>query len=501
MIRSPRSRAALIVLIVGAMSMVQPVAVPANTLARSQAPLHRQINRFRAEAHMPTLPVKGKLSNLARRHSVEMARINRLIPKVGSGDRFLAIVERGRSLQQVLKRITSGKNRRRVLTPTVRGIGAAIAPGRSGLNWVTVILKKGPEGVEIPSSIPADCSRDVTDDINGWMASVPNDRTLVFGWKGCYRTERTLLVEDRIGLAFEGNRAVFKRFDLSPPELRYPKANPHWRIIGGSDITIGNMRVEGTNTSSDTGKPGFGTYLVDFEFEHAFSFHGVQDVVVVNASADAIWGDGLYFAGGDQYTSEPTVNARVSGFTVDRNGRMGVSLCNIDGGLFEDIHILHSRRAGFDLEPPPGNVRNIEIRNSYTNTHLLAFASGGVGDVSNIEIHHNVIEGVSVPWVYVKETYGLRRHDWSIHDNRVIQTLGSPAPMLLFVNVDNVDVRRNVSHATTTQSRKAVEFVQGGGSLFVIDNDFTGACNAYVKDVFTGPVTAYGNTLSPPESC
>jgi hypothetical protein len=450
---------------------------------------------------MPTLPVRGKLSNLARRHSVEMARVNRLLPKVGSGDRFLTIVERGTSPQHVLKQITSGNSRRRILTPTVRGIGVAIAPGQSGVIWATVILKKGPAGVEIPSSIPADCSRDVTDAINRWMASVPNNRILVFGWRGCYRTERTLLVEDRIGLGFEGNRAVFKRFDLSPPELRYPEANPHWQIIGGHDITVGHMRVEGTNIASDTGKPGFSTYLLDFEFEHAFSIHGVHDLVVADVSADAIWGDGMYFAGGDQYAEGHTVNARVSDVTIDRNGRMGISLCNIDGGLFEDVLILHSRRAGFDFEPPPGTVHNVEIRDSYIHSHLIPFSSAGVGDVSNIEIHHKEIEGLAVPWVYVKETYGLRRHNWSIHDNRVLQELGSPAPMLLFVNVDNVDVRRNISHATTTQSRKAVEFVNAGGSLLVIDNDFTGACDAYVKDVFTGPVTAYGNTLSPSESC
>jgi hypothetical protein len=68
--------------------------------------------------------------------------------------------------------------------------------------------------------------------------------------------------------------------------------------------------------------------------------------------------------------------------------------------------------------------------------------------------------------------------------------------MLYFVRVDSVDVRGNTSHAATTQSRKAVEFQEAGGTLSVIGNDFTGACHPYVKDAATGPVTAAGNTVS-----
>jgi hypothetical protein len=307
--------------------------------------------------------------------------------------------------------------------------------------------------------------------------------------------ERTIEVRNRSGLNLFGNGAYFKRFDLSPPELRYPKANAHWRFVGGGDLTVQWMGVEGTNTVADQ-RPDFGSYLVDFEFEHAFAFHDVTNVTVDNAWADAIWGDGLYFAGGDQHAPGPCRGVRVSNFVVDRNGRQGVALSNVDGALLSNVEIWHSRRAGFDLEPPPGTVRNVEIRDSYTNTIGLAFASAGRGDVSNVEIHHNRIDGSSVPWVYVKDSWGARRANWSIHDNQVLKALGSPMAMLYFVNVDGVDVRANTSHAATTQSRKAVEFRGAGGLLNVIGNDFTGACQPYVKDAATGPVTGEGNIVS-----
>jgi hypothetical protein len=83
-----------------------------------------------------------------------------------------------------------------------------------------------------------------------------------------------------------------------------------------------------------------------------------------------------------------------------------------------------------------------------------------------------------------------------VWDNQVLQELGSPMAALLFVNVYNVDVRRNVSHVSPLRSRMAVEFQNAGGVLNVIGNDFLGACAPYVADALTTAVTASGNIVS-----
>jgi hypothetical protein len=342
----------------------------------------------------------------------------------------------------------------------------------------------------IPASIAADCSRDVTAEINAWIVSVPNGTTLVFGQNACYRTERFIAVTERTGLVFEGNGARFRRFELSPPELRYPKANPHFWFQGGGRITIRNLRVEGTNTVSD-GWPGFGTYDVAFEFEHAFTIRGVLGVTITDVAVDAVWGDGIYLG---SYLRAQTTNVRISRVTIDRNGRQGIAITHANGVLIEDARILHSRRAGIDLEPnPSGSVSNVEIRKTYINSRLLAFASGGSGQVSGIYLHLNTINRTGVPWVFVRASDGTRRRDWRVHDNIAQTTLGSPMAALLFVNVDNVEVRRNVSHLAWRRYMKGVEFRGAGGQLYVVGNDFTGACVPYVADAQTAPVVASGN--------
>ena len=480
--------------------------------------LIRKVNAARGAAGLDPVTMNGTLAKAARRHSKWMARTHQLerpgpdrIPLADHA--FVALVAVGPSKRAAGRALIRGPDRMlALLHPRWTDVGAGVAMDRRGRIWTTLVIGEPeasqwkvrstrpeppppPPGLPVPASIPADCSRDVTADLESWIGSVPDGSTVVFQRHGCYRMERTIVVRNRSGLNLFGNGAYFKRFELSPAELRYPKANAHWRFIGGNEISVRWMGVEGTNTVADQ-RPEFGSYLVDFEFEHAFAFHGVTNVTVDHAWADAIWGDGLYFAGGDQYATGPCRGIRVSNFVVDRNGRQGVALSNVDGALLSSVEIWHSRRAGFDLEPPPGTVRNVEIRDSYTNTIGLAFASAGRGDVSNIEIHHNRIDGSSVPWVYVKDTWGARRSNWSVHDNQVLNSLGSPMAMLYFVNVDGVDVRGNISHAATTQSRKAVEFQGAGGVLAVIGNDFSGACHPYVKDPATGPVVAEANTTS-----
>ena len=61
----------------------------------------------------------------------------------------------------------------------------------------------------IPGAIQGDCSVDVTQAIQSWIDSVPDNSVLSFGSGDCYRIDDTLELTGRNGLTFEGNGATF----------------------------------------------------------------------------------------------------------------------------------------------------------------------------------------------------------------------------------------------------------------------------------------------------
>lgn len=350
-----------------------------------------------------------------------------------------------------------------------------------------------------PLSIATDCSVDVSEQLATWLDSLPDNAIAVLRPGACYRNEVPVLVREAVGLTIDGNGATFKRTRLTPDTSPYAGGNRHLWFKGGRNLTVRNLRVEGINTKPDS-EPGFASFSKKYEFEHALAFHGVQGVVVQNVTVYGVWGDGIWL-GAKPARPEflPTSNVLISNVTIDLNGRQGIAMTEANGVLIDNVKILRSRRAGIDLEPPADSrlVTNVEIRNSYIRSNLFPIASYGSGRVENIYIHHNTIDRAgSGLWVHVKAPDYNRRRNWTIHDNRLLYVVAAPDGALIFTNVDNVDIRRNISPVSLKRSRIAVKFNYAGGALAVIDNDFTGACAPYVTTGTNPPVTASGNIIT-----
>jgi hypothetical protein len=90
---------------------------------------------------------------------------------------------------------------------------------------------------QVPPSIAADCSIDVTQPILSWIASVPDNSVVSFGTGACYRIEATLEMTGRNGLTFEGNGSTFRSFN--PPQDQ----RAIWRVIGSTNFVFRNMTV------------------------------------------------------------------------------------------------------------------------------------------------------------------------------------------------------------------------------------------------------------------
>lgn len=186
--------------------------------------------------------------------------------------------------------------------------------------------------------------------------------------------------------------------------------------------------------------------------------------------------------------------------TVSRNGSQGIAVVRSSDVLIDGADIRSSRRAGIDIEPDKASetIRNIEIRNSTVHSWLLAFASGGRGNVSNVYIHGNTITQSGVPFVHVGATDGARRANWRIHNNTVTRGLGSPQAALRLNHVGNVSVIDTSVRIAATQSQRFVEVNDTAGDLVVRNNDARSATTEALYRVdgegLAPGVEACGNT-------
>jgi hypothetical protein len=155
----------------------------------------------------------------------------------------------------------------------------------------------------VPESIPHDYSVDVTQDLQAFFDSVPDNSTIEFPTLGYdydttgYRIDGTLTISDRNGLTFEGNDAHFRAFDpidpIENPVLAYDR--DQWLLTGGStNITLQYLVTYGAHP--DAGKDG--TYDPDREGQHAYQIVGaVNGVLVDYAEGYDTYGDGIYIGG------------------------------------------------------------------------------------------------------------------------------------------------------------------------------------------------------------
>ncbi|MGZ4419446.1 MAG: hypothetical protein ACXVRV_14915, partial [Gaiellaceae bacterium] len=80
----------------------------------------------------------------------------------------------------------------------------------------------------------------MTQPILSWIGSLPDNSVISFGTSACYRIEGTLELQNRSGLTFEGNGAIFRSFN--PPTSH----RSIWRLVDSSSIVFRNMTLRGS---------------------------------------------------------------------------------------------------------------------------------------------------------------------------------------------------------------------------------------------------------------
>jgi hypothetical protein len=218
----------------------------------------------------------------------------------------------------------------------------------------------------VPTSIPADGSRAVENDIMQFLANVPDGSTVRFQPNGVYGQNLTIVVTDRKNLIIDGNGSTFKKL-LPTDASRVNNAN--WRIVGGDGVTIQNMVVYGAFDPPPRGTAGQG-----FPSDHGIWVKGAQnaqirDVRLFNIAGDFLACDPDTRQGGDYATAPPCRNVLVDGLHGEHAGRHGIAATHADGFTVQNSTIVDSQNEGIDLEIDVAGelMRNIRLLNNEFN--------------------------------------------------------------------------------------------------------------------------------------
>ena len=330
-------------------------------------------------------------------------------------------------------------------------VATAVAPSTAALS--------------VPSSIPSDCSMDVTDALEAWIASVPNGSSIVFTAGGCYRLDGKLEIESRSGLTIDGAGATLKAYTLGDLTRR------HVLVRGGDHITIRNLNVIGSNPNAGLADRAWNKNLA---FQHGFALLGVQTAVLDHVSVSKVWGDFVNVGATDGGTL--STNVQIVNSSFDGNGRQGISITAAEHVVIANNTIANVRMTVIDLEPQnvEHHVLDVMVRDNVLGPRRLTLLSAATrGDVDQVSLINNQVVGTLRSGVESRAT-GVRYSNFVFQGNVASQRHGGSYAVLKFRNVDNVDISGNTQRV--------------GGSPFVV---LSGSCHARVNtNTIVGASTA-----------
>jgi hypothetical protein len=328
-----------------------------------------------------------------------------------------------------------------------------------------------------PASIAADCSADVTDALQSWVESVPDNSTLQLGTNACYRIEGTLVIEGRNRLLLDGEGATLRASGTGR------RNRGQLSLKGGADLTVRDLIVRGVNPHAGASAAA---YVPDLEAQHGFSVHGATDVLLDHVQAYDTYGD-LVYIGPDGNT--PSHNVTVANSVFERSGRQGISITDANGVTITANVIAGIARSLIDIEPNfiRQTVRNVHIVGNVTGAAVNFWLAnkGAPADIGEIVVSGNRMTAPTGGLVFVFARKGPARGPYAFDGNQMIAndvvTDEDSSGAFYFARVDGVTVRDNTVRFPAGKNMPAVELHDVHGAQ-VSGNHFDGAGRGILAD-------------------
>jgi hypothetical protein len=289
----------------------------------------------------------------------------------------------------------------------------------------------------------ADCSVDVTKNLQDWIATVPDSAIIKFSNNGCYNIDGGLVIVDRHTFTIDGNGSTFRLVS------RGDANRSNWTIRGGKDVTLRNMIARGANPKAGITDSAYDRAV---EWQHAYRFQGTQIGTLDNVQAYDVYGD-FVEAETDwmrvAFPGPPARDITVRNSHFERSGRQGIGLTHVDGFVLEDSYLGEINMTGVDVEPGAAGAiaKNIRVeRNTFGRVRHAVLSAFGA-NAGNITFSRNVMAEISVtcmPPVYVGAYAGIFWSGFTFEGNS-LKTLGNAFDL---TRVKNVTIRGNTIQAS-----------------------------------------------------
>jgi hypothetical protein len=320
----------------------------------------------------------------------------------------------------------------------------------------------------VPTTIAANCSTDVTKQLQAWIDATPDNATLRFGAGACYRLDGTLRVSARHRLVLDGNGATLRAV------TKGTLLRVHVQVERGSDITIKRLSVRGASPNAGASRSA---YDGRFEGQAGFRISGATRVLLDRVAASDVYGDFVYVGPAGRV---PSQDVTVEGSTFARSSRQGMSITAGVNVAFRNNLITDAGLTMFDLEANSRSalIQHVEIMGNVTGAaHTYWFANKGRdAKVGDIRIVGNTMRAPSGGLMFVYGQQLPYRGPFVVENNQfvagnAVHDEGAKGAFL-FAHAQDVTIRNNV--VSFVSGMPAVE-LRDAHHVVVSGNQFRGA--------------------------
>lgn len=437
------------------------------------------------------------------------------------------------------------KNLPKQFSKTPRPLQLLLFAGLFGTVGAAVLLSTRAATIyTIPASIPGDCSRDVTTELNNWIRSVPNGTTsspnlLMFGANKCYRVDgkliqqNTYVVGDRYyqNIILDGNGS---KLDGSMYVPSVTKINHDMiAFVDPFNLTIQNFTLLGQHPNAcnldASGKCRDGGAVASYEWYAGIAIGGGQNVTLRNNKIINMYGDGILLHGGHVagnkdangvplWGNAPPKNVIIENNLIDGTGRHGIGMVAGDGVIVRtntfDRNSYHVVDMEYEAYQP---IRDITFDGNTIKRHYLSFISAVTGGelgycppegfnnnhvfINNIMTVGGVTSNMPIWESTTQDVCAPDKKDIRIENNTLIYNHGSdvnPAIKLQRV-LGTIKIAGNrIIQPDPLRQYSAVNIINSTSAITIRNNDGREAGYAYMIDGIrhkTG-INACGNTTA-----